>query len=271
MTHLTIATWNVNSIKARMPNVLAWVREAKPDILLLQELKCLEEAFPALEFEDLGYNLAIHGQKTYNGVAILSKFPIEDVAKGLPGDENDQEARYIEAVISLPRPTANDKRPAILRIASVYVPNGQSPESEKFQYKLKFLERLREHMKTLLTYDEMLVIGGDYNVAPEDIDVCDPGALRGTVCFHPEEQKRLRSILHLGMTDVWRAAHPNEQGFSWWDYRGGGWERNHGMRIDHLLLSPQAADCVQETGIDAAVRGEAKASDHVPVWCTLAL
>lgn len=260
---MKIATWNVNSIKARLENAIIWLREAKPDIVLLQELKCVDDDFPRMEIEDLGYNIETHGQKTYNGVAILSKHPIEDVQRGLPGDESDEQARYIEGLISA------DK--GVIRVASVYVPNGQSPDSDKFQYKLKFFDRLRKKVETLLSYEEKLVIGGDYNVAPEDIDVYDPFHLRGTVCFHSEEQAKLRAITNLGLTDAFRAVHPASCAFSWWDYRGGGFEHNKGMRIDHLLLSAQAADVTESCEIDEKTRAAEKASDHAPVWCELKL
>ena len=260
---IKIATWNVNSIKARLENVLGWLKEAAPDVVLLQETKTIDENFPELEIGDLGYNIAVSGQKTYNGVAILSKFPIDDVSKKLPGDPEDVEARYIEALISVGE--------NVVRVASVYVPNGQEPGSEKFKYKLKFLERLKKHAEKLLTYDEKLVIGGDYNCAPFDIDVYDAKHLRGTTCFHPDEQTRLRAMLNMGLTDVWRTANPDKMAFSWWDYRGGGFQHNKGMRIDHLLLSPQAADITSDVGMDEKQRGMEKASDHIPVWCELEL
>lgn len=260
---MKIATWNINSIKARLSHVLSWVKESSPDIVLLQETKVLEENFPAMEFEELGYNLAVAGQKTYNGVAILSKYPIEIETKALPGDESDPQARYIEGIISL-----DD---AALRVASVYVPNGQAVGSEKFAYKMAFFDRLYAHIQKLLEFDEMLVIGGDYNVAPEPLDVYDPKSLDGSVCFHPDERAHFRKLLNLGLTEAWRALHPQEQKFSWWDYRGGGWAQNKGLRIDHLLLSPQAADKLKSAEIDEAERGKEKASDHAPVWCTLSL
>jgi len=259
---LKIATWNVNSVKSRISHLLEVMRaENAPDVLLLQELKCQTEAFPYMEIEDAGYNVAVHGQKSYNGVAVLSKFPIDETIKILPGDDNDLEARYIECVISLPK--------TAIRVASVYVPNGQEPVSEKFKYKLAFFERLYAHAVSLLKLDEMLVIGGDYNVAPNDIDVFDPKTLEGTTCFHPEERKRFRALTGLGLNDIYRTMHPQTQGFSWWDYRAGSWQHNKGMRIDHLLLSPQAADKAVASGIDLIQRDKDKPSDHTPVWCSL--
>lgn len=260
---LNIATWNVNSVKSRLPHLVKYLTEYKPDVVLLQELKCVTDAFPYMEIEDLGYNVAAHGQKTYNGVAILSKYPIDDVTTTLPGDESDEQARYIEAVISL-----NNKA---IRVASVYVPNGQAPNSDKFAYKMKFFDRLYDHINKLLTYEEAFIIGGDYNVAPTAIDVYDPKSLEGTVCFHPDEREKLRKILYLGLTDAFRAANDNTQQFSWWDYRGSGWQYNKGMRIDHLLLSPQAADLLQTSEVISDVRGWEKASDHAPVACNLSL
>jgi exodeoxyribonuclease-3 len=255
---MKIATWNVNSIRARMPNALAWLRDFKPDVVLLQETKTVNEKFPTLEFEDLGYNLALHGQKSYNGVAIFSKWPIEDLITVLPGESEDDQARYIEVVTNG------------VRLISVYVPNGSSVGSDKFEYKLRWFERLRAHAAELMQYEEALVIGGDYNVAPQPGDVYDPIELAGTVCFHPEEQIRFQSILNLGLTDAYQILNPGLHAYSWWDHRGGSWHKDQGMRIDHLLLSPQAADRLAASGIERAVRGTEKASDHVPVWCELA-
>jgi exodeoxyribonuclease-3 len=255
---MEIATWNVNSIKARLPNVLAWTKTSAPDILLLQEIKTVDEGFPRLEFEDLGYNVATHGQKTYNGVAILSKRPLDDVQRGLGEKGEDAEARYIEAFTGG------------LRVASVYVPNGQEVGSPKFSYKLEFLARLLSHAKSLLKTEEAIVIGGDYNVAPEDADAYDPDGWRGQVLCHPDERAAFRRLLNLGYIDAWRARHPGEQRWSWWDYRAGAWAKDHGLRIDHLLLSPQAVDRLNGVEIDRKPRGEDKASDHTPVWCDIA-
>lgn len=261
---LRIATWNVNSVKSRLAHLLEYLKTAAPDILLLQELKCVEDAFPYMEIEELGYNVAVCGQKTYNGVAILSKYPLEDVIKILPGDESDEQARYVEAVVSL--------EGRAIRVASVYVPNGQSPTSDKFPYKLKFFDRLHDHIEKLLEHEEVLVIGGDYNIAPEAIDVFAPQQLEGTCCFHKDERAKWRRLIHLGLTEAFRAIHPyREKSYSWWDYRGGGWQRDQGMRIDHLLLSPQAADRLKDSDIDKTPRGWEKASDHTPVWAELAV
>lgn len=258
---LTIATWNVNSIKSRLTHTLDYLTQYKPDIVLLQEIKCITDAFPYSLIEAMGYNIAVHGQKTYNGVAILSKYPIDDIITELPGDETDEEARYIEAVISLSG--------SAIRVASVYVPNGQSHGSEKFAYKMRFFNRLYTHLQQLLQYQEVCVIGGDYNVAPTDIDVYDPKSLRNSICFHPDEQQQFRALLHLGYADAYRLLHPDTQHFSWWDYRGSSWQYNKGMRIDHLLLSPQATDILHEATIITEPRSWTKPSDHTPVSAVL--
>ena len=260
---ITIATFNVNSVKARLPNLLAWLDASRTDIVLLQELKCVDEAFPAMEIEERGYNIALHGQKTYNGVAILSKFPLDDITRGLASDVPDEQARYIEAVASVPG--------GALRIASAYVPNGQAVDSDKFPYKLQFFERLRTHWSERLTYNEVAVLGGDFNCAPTPIDVYDPAALDGTVCYHPAERERLRALMNLGFYDAFRTLHPQKQQFSWWDYRGNGYERGHGLRIDHLLLSAMAVDTLTDCVIDEEPRTKDKPSDHAPVICTLNL
>ncbi|MSP67424.1 MAG: exodeoxyribonuclease III [Alphaproteobacteria bacterium] len=254
---MKIATWNVNSVKARLPIVLEWLRAAAPDVVLLQEIKTVAEDFPRLEFEDLGYNLAIVGQKTYNGVAILSKRPLEDVSQQLAGDAADTEARYVEAFV------------AGVRVASIYVPQGTEVGSDRFRYKLAFLDRLHDRFRRLLRDEERFAFGGDYNVAPEPGDVHDAERLDGTLCYHPEERARFRALLHLGLTDAFRALNHEQGRYSWWDYRAGGWQKDHGMRIDHLLLSPQAADRLVAADIDRAPRGRPKASDHTPVWCEL--
>lgn len=256
MSRLSVATWNVNSIKVRLPQLLAWLKADAPDIVLLQEIKCVDEAFPAMEIEELGYNIAVHGQKTYNGVAILSKFPLSDITRGLPGEEADVQARYIEAVASIPG--------GALRVASVYVPNGQSADSDKFQYKLRFLDRLQAHMETLLGYGEMLAVGGDYNIAPEDRDVHDPQGWQGSVLTHDEVRARFRRIIGLGVYDAYRMKTAAND-YSWWDYRTGAFDRDDGLRIDHVLVSPHAADRLEHCFIKKELRALEKASDHAPV------
>jgi exodeoxyribonuclease-3 len=259
---MKIATWNVNSIKVRRDNVLRWLREAEPEVACLQEIKCTDDGFPHAAFEDLGYNVAVHGQKTYNGVAILSKHPLEDVAPGLPGDDSDDQARYLEAVISLPG--------GVVRVASIYLPNGNPADGPKFGYKLDWMDRLKVHARHLMAYEEPLVLAGDYNVIPTENDVHDPDAWRDDALFLPETRAAFRAILHSGFADAFRASTDEPHRYTFWDYQGNAWPRNHGIRIDHLLLSPQAADRLKACVIDKAPRSWEKPSDHVPVWAELA-
>ena len=260
---VTIATWTVNSVRPRLPQLLGWLEQDAPDIVLLQEIKCVAEQFPAMEIESLGYNLALAGQKTYNGVAILSKLPLDDVIIGLPGNEADDAARYIEAVASYDG--------GALRVASVYVPNGQSADSDKFTYKLDFLDYFQAHMQRLLRYDEAVIIGGDYNIAPYPIDVHDESAWAGSVLTHETVRSAMRRLLHHGLYDAFRLCHPQAHDcFSWWDYRGNGFAKDAGLRIDHLLLSPQAADYLTDCRILKDMRGVDKASDHAPVLAEFA-
>ena len=258
---MKIATWNVNSIKARLPNVLEWLEEAKPDVTLLQEIKTVDENFPAMEIEERGYNCAVHGQKSYNGVAILSKHPLSDVVTGLPGDDADDQARYIEAWVE-----AGDDS---VRVASIYLPNGNPVDTDKFPYKLKWMDRLAARAEALLHNEEPVVLGGDYNVIPADGDCHDPAAWADDALFKPETRAKFRTILNLGYTEAWRTLHNESHVYSFWDYQKGAWQKDNGIRIDHLLLSPQAADRLTACEIDKGPRGKEKASDHTPVWCEL--
>ncbi len=257
-----IATFNVNSIKARMANVLAWLDEFGPDIALFQEIKSTEESFPRMELEAAGYNIAVSGQKSYNGVAIFSKTPLEIAETRLPGDEGDEQARYIEAV------TETDA--GVLRVASIYLPNGNPVASDKFAYKLAWMERLIAHARGLLALEEPVVLGGDYNVIPQDGDCHDPAAWQGDALFRPESRAAFRRLLALGYTEAFRTLNPHAQAYTFWDYQGGAWQNDYGIRIDHLLLSPQAADLLTDCRIDQKPRGRPKASDHTPIWCELA-
>ncbi len=253
-----IATWNVNGSRARLPRMIEWLIEAEPDIVLVQEIKATEETFPRMEIEDLGYNVAIFGQKSFNGVAIFAKSPIEDVVTGLPGDETDEQARYIEAFVG------------DLRVASIYLPNGNPAPGEKFDYKLAWMERLRAHVHDLLARDdEAIVLGGDYNVIPADEDCYDPSAWADDALALPASRQQFRALVHLGLTDAFRALNPEPHVYSFWDYQRGAWEKDFGIRIDHLLLSPHAADRLSASGIDKKPRGRQKASDHTPVWCEI--
>src|SRR5581483_11097627 len=253
---MKIATWNVNSINARLDTVLRWFEEAQPDVACLQEIKCVDEKFPALEFHRLGYNVAVHGQKSYNGVAIVAKAPLEDVQKGLPGDEGDDHARFIEAVVSGERP---------IRIASLYLPNGNPIGTDKFAYKLKWMARLKAHAEALLEHEEPLALCGDYNVIPEPEDADDPKSWMRDALFQPETRAAFRALKYVGLTDSYMEADGTPGGYTFWDYQAGAWNRNHGIRIDHLLLSPQAADRLESVVIHRNARAMDKPSDHVPV------
>jgi exodeoxyribonuclease-3 len=251
------ATWNVNSIKARLPNVLRWLQKAKPDVVMLQEIKTIDENFPAMEIEELGYNVATHGQKTYNGVAILSKFPIEDIHRGLPGNEDDPQARYIEATI------------AGIRFASIYLPNGNPTPGDKYTYKLAWMAHLIRHAEALLATETPIVLAGDYNVIPQDDDVHDPIAWAGDALIRPQTRACFRRLQNIGYSDAFRLLNSTPHRYSFWDYQGGAWPKDHGIRIDHLMLSPQAVDRLVAADIDSEPRGWEKASDHTPVWITL--
>ncbi len=256
-----IATWNVNSVRQRLEHLLAYLKEVEPDVLCLQELKCMDDAFPRLEIEALGYHCAVHGQKTFNGVAILSKRPAE-IVTGLPGDEGDAQARYIEACV----PHGD----GIVRVASIYLPNGNPVGTEKYPYKLAWMDRLIAHARDLLKLEEPLVLAGDYNVIPSPRDCYDPGAWASDALFLPQTRERFRTLLNLGFTDALRAVTDEPNLYTFWDYQAGAWQKNLGIRIDHLLLSPQAADRLQGVTIDKDMRAREKPSDHVPIRVALA-
>lgn len=265
---MIIATFNVNSIRQREGQLLRWLKARQPDIVCLQELKCEDHAMPRGEIEALGYQVETLGQKTFNGVAILSKFPLEVEARGLPGFA-DEQARYIEAIASLP---GRDGAPGeAMRVASVYFPNGNPAPGPKFDYKLAFMAALEAHARALLAHEEVFVIAGDYNVIPEPRDAKNPDAWVADALFRPESRAALRRLEHLGFTEAIRAITDAGGLYSFWDYQAGAWQRNNGIRIDHLLLSPRAADRLIDAGIDRDLRGEEKPSDHVPVWTRLAM
>lgn len=262
MAAMLIATWNINSIKARTDVAVAWLKEASPDVVCLQEIKCGDQAFPASAFEELGYNVITHGQKTYNGVAIFSKTRPEDVTRGLAGEPDDAQARYIEAVIP--------SQAGAVRVASIYLPNGNPVDSEKYPYKLRWMERLKGRAVELLKLEEPLVLAGDYNVIPSPIDARFPDNWRSDALFLPQTRAKFQELVNLGFTDAVRQGHGNKDGlYTFWDYQAGAWQKNNGIRIDHLLLSPQAADRLVAARIDSQVRGWERPSDHVPVVVTL--
>ena len=256
--HEKIATWNVNSVKVRLPILLDFLKTAKPDVVLLQEIKCTDDGFPRLEIEAAGYNVAVNGQKSYNGVAILARGKITETARALPeGPAPDEQARYIEANVDG------------IRVASIYLPNGNPINTEKFTYKLAWMERLHAHARALLDAEQPFVFGGDYNVCPTDDDVYDPVAFSADAICQPQSRAALRKLVNLGLTDALHILNPAPHQYTYWDYQQNAWPRNLGLRIDHLLLSPQAADRLVASGIDKTPRAKERASDHTPVWCEL--
>ncbi|MDY0870302.1 exodeoxyribonuclease III [Dongia rigui] len=262
---MKIATFNVNSLRARLANVLEWLKSESPDVALFQEIKCTTAEFPRMEFEALGYQVEAVGQKSYNGVAILSKtkFTVEHPA--LPGNDADEQARYLEAAVETPE---GSQRPHI-RVATIYLPNGNPVETEKYPYKLAWMEHLKRRAADLLKTEEPVVLGGDYNVIPTDADVYDPVAWAEDALARPQTRAKFREILHLGYTDAFQHLHPEGHRYTFWDYQAGAWQRDNGLRIDHLLLSPQAADCLEKCEIDRTPRGKEKPSDHTPIWVEL--
>jgi len=260
---MRIATWNVNSVKQRLDGVATWLKEAEPDIVCLQEIKCQTEAFPTDTFEALGYNLAVHGQKGFNGVAILSKLPIDEVMRGLPGDEQDEQARYLEISVSV--------EGGALRVASIYLPNGNPPETAKYPYKLTWMDRLAARARDLLKLEEPLVLAGDYNVIPTPDDARDINAWLGDALFLPDTRQRFRTLANLGLTDALRACDDAPGRYTFWDYQAGAWQKNFGIRIDHLMISPEALDRLSSVRIDKYVRAREKPSDHVPILADFAI
>jgi len=260
---MLIATWNVNSVKSRAEHLQRWLKERAPDVICLQETKCVDDAFPRGPFEDLGYNIAVHGQKTYNGVAILSKHPFDEVTARLAGDDADDHARFLEVVISIGG--------GVVRVASIYLPNGNPVDSDKFRYKLAWMERLNAYARARLPLEEPLVLAGDFNVIPTPADAKHPEKWKNDALFQPESRAKFHELAHLGMIDAVRAASDDPGLYTFWDFQSNAFSRDDGIRIDHLMLSPQAADKLSAAGIDRAMRGGEKPSDHVPVWIELNL
>ncbi len=258
---MKIASFNINGIKARIGALSDWLDEAQPDVTLLQEIKSVDEAFPREHFEDKGYTVETHGQKGFNGVAILSKLPLEDVSRGLPGNDDDDQARWIEATV------VGDK--TAVRVCGLYLPNGNPAPGPKYDYKLAWMERLRKRAKDLLSQEEPALMAGDYNVIPQAIDAARPAAWEKDALFLPETRAAFRRILNLGFTEALRARSQAPGIYTFWDYQAGAWQRNDGIRIDHFLLTPQCADLLVDCQVDAHVRDREKPSDHVPIWVEL--
>jgi len=265
---MKIASWNVNSVKVRLPHLLDFLKSAQPDVLCLQEIKCPADDFPRLEIAALGYRVEALGQRAYNGVALLSREPARDIVYGLPGFA-DEQARYIEASFSSSGGTAGDG--GEVRVVCAYFPNGNPVGTDKFTYKLAWMQHLVGHAQALLRREMPFVLAGDYNVCPTDEDVYDPVAWRDDALCRIETRSRFRALVNLGLTDAYRAFHREPHRYTFWDYQAGRWNRDEGLRIDHLLLSPHAVDRVAACEIDKSPRGKERASDHTPIWCELAV
>ena len=255
-----IASFNINGIKARTNALMTWLREAQPDVALLQEIKSVSENFPSDLFKDLGYNVAVNGQKSFNGVAILSKLPIEDIVTRLPGDSEDDQARWLEVTI-----VGNQA----IRMCNLYLPNGNPAPGPKYDYKLSWMRRLHEKAKELIDSEIPAFMAGDYNIIPQAEDAANIGAWEQDALFLPESRTEFRRILNLGFTDAFRAKHNGSGHYSFWDYQAGAWDRDDGIRIDHFLLTPQCADLLKNCQIDKHIRSREKPSDHVPIWIEL--
>lgn len=258
---MKIATFNINGIKARINALPDWLDEAQPDVALLQEIKSVDEAFPREIFEDRGYQVETHGQKSFNGVAILSKLPLEDVTRGLPGDDTDEQARWIEATVMGDIP---------IRVCGLYLPNGNPCPGPKYDYKLAWMQRLQARAEALLATEEPFLMAGDYNIIPQDEDARRPEAWQEDALARPESRAAFRRLMNLGFTEAFRARTQGPEHYSFWDYQAGAWNRDDGIRIDHFLLSPGCADLLRDCQIDKEIRGREKPSDHVPVWVELA-
>lgn len=258
---MKVATFNINGIKARIETLTTWLEEAQPDVALLQEIKSVDENFPRNHFEDLGYTVETHGQKSFNGVAILSKLPLEDIGRGLPGDDSDEQARWIEATVV---------GETAIRLCGLYLPNGNPAPGPKYAYKLGWMERLQAHARTLLDSEMPVLMAGDYNVIPQDEDAARPEAWADDALALPQSRAAFRRLLNLGFTEAFRAETAAPGQYTFWDYQAGAWNRNDGIRIDHFLLSPQCADLLETCQIDKQARGMEKPSDHVPIWVKLA-
>ncbi len=257
---MKIATFNINGIKARLPALLDWLDEAQPDVALLQEIKSVDEGFPHEPFEERGFNVETHGQKSFNGVAILSKLPLEDVTRGLPGDDADEQARWIEATVV---------GKTAIRLCGLYLPNGNPCPGPKYDYKLAWMKRLEARARDLMAAEEPALMAGDYNIIPQDEDAKRPEVWQEDALARPESRAAFRRIVNLGFTEAFRARTRGPGHYSFWDYQAGAWNRDDGIRIDHFLLTPQCADLLIDCKIDKDIRAREKPSDHVPVWVEL--
>lgn len=269
---MKIASFNINGIKARAEALGRWLDSAQPDLVVLQEIKSTDDTFPRALIEDRGYNLVTHGQKGFNGVAIVSKLPLEDVVMGLPGDDEDVQARWIEATLMGTHQA--------LRVCGLYLPNGNPVELQadgspvaggKYAYKLAWMARMEARLRDLMAQEMPLAVMGDYNIIPQPEDAARPSAWEYDALFRLQSRMAFRRIVNLGLTDAFRAGTLGPGHYSFWDYQANSWERNDGIRIDHILLNAQAADTLQECRIDTETRAGEKPSDHVPIWAELAI
>ena len=258
---MKLATFNINGVKARIEALPAWLAASAPDVVCLQEIKSVDDGFPRGVFESMGYRVETHGQKAFNGVAILSRLPLEDVARGLPGDDGDEQARWIEATVIGRKP---------VRLCGLYLPNGNPAPGPKYDYKLAWMARMEHRVRQLLTFEEPLVFAGDYNVISQAEDAAKPDAWVTDALFLPQSREAFHRLLNLGLSDAFRLREPRPGHYSFWDYQAGAWQQDHGFRIDHLLLSPAVADRLTRCGVDKDHRGREKASDHAPTWVELA-
>lgn len=255
---MKIATWNINGVRARIDNLLTWLKESDPDVVALQEIKCQDDAFPRFEVEALGYHAETHGQKGFNGVALLSKIRPDEISRGLPGDDGDEQSRFIEGVFSI--------NGGVIRVCSIYLPNGNPPQDPtKYPYKLAWMDRLVAFAKNRLALEEPIVLAGDYNVIPEPHDCWDVKVWQGDALYLPPTRQAFRRLENLGYTDAVRASTDETPLYTFWDYQAGCWQKNKGIRIDHLMLSPEASDRLVCTAVEKHVRNWEKPSDHVPV------
>ena len=258
---MKIASFNINGIKARAGALTDWLDEAEPDVAVLQEIKSIDENFPRELFEERGYQVETHGQKSFNGVAILSKLPLEDITRGLPGDDDDEQARWIEATV-MGDHTA-------VRVCGLYLPNGNPAPGPKYDYKLAWMERLKARAEALLEAEEPALMAGDYNIIPQDEDAKRPEAWAKDALALPDSRAAFRRVVNLGFTEAFRARIQSPGHYTFWDYQAGAWNKDDGIRIDHVLLTPQAADLMTDCQIDKEIRGREKPSDHVPIWVNL--
>ncbi len=257
---MKIASFNINGVKARFGLLQGWLQESDVDVALLQEIKSSDETFPRAAFEDLGFQVETHGQKGFNGVAILSRLPLEDIRRTLPGDETDPQARWLEATVIGARP---------VRLCNLYLPNGNPAPGPKHDYKLAWMARMKARAETLLAGEEPFLMAGDYNIIPAATDAAEPEKWRTDSLFRPDSRAAFRRILNLGFTDAFRAIDAAPLNYTFWDFQRGAWNRNDGIRIDHFLLSPQAADLLTDCQIEREMRGRERPSDHVPIWVEL--